>query len=138
ALGRAPRGAAPAHRSWARLRRHRRPARLAAGESEKRNSSCAAGAACASWEVHWRQSMMSRCDLEALEALAMGELDEARAAEVEAHAAGCASCKRELEWLRAEREVVSRRAAGESPVPAELWRGIEARIAPAPKRAARR
>jgi putative zinc finger protein len=74
--------------------------------------------------------MTSRCDMEALEALALGELDEARAREVEAHAADCASCKRELEWLRAERELMSRRAADQEPVPPELWRGIEARIAP--------
>jgi predicted anti-sigma-YlaC factor YlaD len=68
--------------------------------------------------------------MEALEALALGELDETRAREVEAHAADCASCKRELEWLRAERELMSRRAADQEPVPPELWRGIEARIAP--------
>lgn len=74
--------------------------------------------------------MTSRCDMEALEALALGELDEARAREVEAHAADCASCKRELEWLRAERELMSRRAADQEPVPPELWRGIEARITP--------
>src|SRR5262249_9349626 len=67
-------------------------------------------------------------------ALALGELDSARAREVEAHAAGCASCKRELEWLRAERELMSRRAAQAAPVPADLWRRIEARIHVAPVR----
>ena len=72
--------------------------------------------------------MTSRCDMEALEALALGELDEARAREVSAHAASCPSCKRELAWLRAERELVTRRE--NEPVPAALWRGIEARIAP--------
>jgi anti-sigma factor RsiW len=70
--------------------------------------------------------------LEALEALALGELSEARAQEVEAHAAACASCKRELEWLRAERELMSRRAAQSERLPAELWRGIEARLGSAP------
>jgi anti-sigma factor RsiW len=72
--------------------------------------------------------MMSRCDLEALEALALGELDEAGAQKVAAHVAQCASCKRELEWLRAERELIARRES--EPVPPALWRGIEARLAP--------
>jgi len=72
--------------------------------------------------------MTSRCDLEALEALALGELDEARAKEVSAHAAGCATCKRELAWLRTEHELVTRRE--NEPVPAALWEKIDARIAP--------
>src|SRR5256885_16434820 len=82
--------------------------------------------------------MMARCDREALEALALGELDEARAQEAFAHIAGCASCKRELEWLRAERELMSRRAADQEPVPPELWRGIEAQITPPVQRSAAR
>ena len=75
---------------------------------------------------------MTRCDWEALEALALGELDEARAKEVSAHAASCASCKRELAWLRTERELVARRES--EPVPAALWEKIDARIAPRPGR----
>lgn len=71
--------------------------------------------------------MTSRCDLEALEALALGELDQASAQNVQAHVAQCASCKRELEWMRAERELIARR---DEPAPVALWQGIEARIAP--------
>src|SRR5262249_23552648 len=82
--------------------------------------------------------MTSQCDREALEGLALGELGGARGREVEAHAASCASCKRELEWLRAERELMARRAAQAQPLPAELWQRIESRISPeAPRRASR-
>ncbi len=66
------------------------------------------------------------CEPELLELLASGRLDGITAAEVEAHAAGCATCRDELGWLRAERELVVRRAAM-APMPPELWRGIEAR-----------
>jgi anti-sigma factor RsiW len=62
---------------------------------------------------------------EDLEALALGELAPARAAEVEAHAAGCAECARELQWARTEQALFSRRSA--EPAGA-LWAGVAARI----------
>jgi anti-sigma factor RsiW len=78
-----------------------------------------------------------KCNPEVLEELAGGRLDGARAAEVTAHAAGCDDCARELEWLRAERELFARRAASAGAPPAQrLWRGIERRIAETPRRSA--
>jgi len=40
---------------------------------------------------------------EELEAVALGEPGDSRAAEIEAHVAGCTDCSRELAWLRTER-----------------------------------
>jgi hypothetical protein len=68
---------------------------------------------------------MTHVPLEELEACALEELHAVRAAEVEAHAAACGDCARELAWLRAERTLLSRRP----PVPtAHLWRGVAARL----------
>ncbi|HZS41695.1 MAG TPA: hypothetical protein VFF06_32920 [Polyangia bacterium] len=79
------------------------------------------------------------CDPDALEELAAGRLsgpdDRARAAALEAHARACERCRRELEWLRAERELMQRRAAA-APPQQRLWRGIERRIAETPRRSA--
>jgi hypothetical protein len=61
----------------------------------------------------------------ALLALARGELPPSEAREVEDHAAGCASCGRELAWLRTERGLFRARPA---PVPSHVWQGIERRI----------
>jgi hypothetical protein len=80
---------------------------------------------------------MSRvCDHDELEALAAGELSTEVSGEVATHAAGCAQCGEELRWLRAEREVMRRRAA-HAPLPpnelADLWSGVEARLATRPR-----
>ncbi|MFL5312884.1 MAG: hypothetical protein ACJ79H_20825 [Myxococcales bacterium] len=57
--------------------------------------------------------------------------------EVVAHAAKCAECAREVAWLRAEAQLVRRRA--QPPVRPEIWRAIEERIhAPIPISRARR
>ena len=56
------------------------------------------------------------------------ELDAATPAEVEAHLAECAKCRADLEGLAG---VVARaRTLTDAPPAADLWRGIEARIAP--------
>jgi hypothetical protein len=60
---------------------------------------------------------MSGCDFDALEALAFGELTPALADAALSHVAGCASCARELELLRAERGVFADRAKASSPLP---------------------
>jgi hypothetical protein len=71
---------------------------------------------------------MTTCDWEALEALALGELDPERAHEVQAHAASCASCGKELAALAAERALFAGRAAAESPPVAALWPAVAARV----------
>src|SRR5262245_50639792 len=72
--------------------------------------------------------MTTRCDAEALESLALDELDDASAEKVQAHVEACPSCKRELSWLRTERELLTRRES--APVPEALWQGIAERTAP--------
>jgi hypothetical protein len=69
--------------------------------------------------------MSAHLSLEDLEALAIGQLGQPRAAEAEAHAAGCAECARELQWSRTEQALFSRRSV--KPVDS-LWAGIAARI----------
>jgi hypothetical protein len=74
--------------------------------------------------------MMSRlCNTEELEALVLGKLDAETAAAVEKHAVECGACGDELAWLRAERELMTRRQAAEAPLAPSLWEGIAARIA---------
>lgn len=75
------------------------------------------------------QGLTNECPLDELIALARGELDEARAAEVAAHAAGCEACGAELEWLRAERRLLRERAASPAAPPPHVWQGIERRLA---------
>jgi len=65
------------------------------------------------------------CNQEDLLGLARGELAPAKADEVEAHTEGCASCARELAWLRTERALF--RAHSAAP-PAHVWQGIERRL----------
>jgi Putative zinc-finger len=76
-----------------------------------------------------------KCNPDLLEALVEGGMPPEQAAEVQAHAAGCASCGDELKWLRSERELMRRRAARE-PLPAQkldrLWSGVAARLAARP------
>jgi hypothetical protein len=70
-------------------------------------------------------------EAEELEALALGELEPERAAQVAGHAAQCAECGRELGWARVERALIVRRAAATKPA-AALWAGIAARIEATP------
>jgi anti-sigma factor RsiW len=74
------------------------------------------------------------CSSDDLEALARGELDPARAAEVEAHATRCAACKHELTWLRAERLLLDGRRARQAQLAPSLWLGVEERVAAQPVR----
>lgn len=83
--------------------------------------------------------MAALCDLMDLEALADGSLTPERAPLVEAHAAGCPRCRRELEWLRTEQALLVRRREAEAPLPLDLWKGIEQRLPEgAPRRRSRR
>ena len=61
--------------------------------------------------------------IEQLESVALGE---GESAEVDAHAETCAQCARELAWLRAESELVRRRA--QPPLSPELWQRIDERL----------
>jgi hypothetical protein len=78
------------------------------------------------------------CDLMDLEALEDGRLTPERANMVEAHAVGCPRCRRELEWLRTEQALLARRHEAETPLPLDLWKGIEQRLPQvAPRRRSR-
>jgi hypothetical protein len=68
---------------------------------------------------------MTHVPLEDLESLALDQLPREQAVAVEAHAAGCADCSRELSWLRAEKALLARRPA---PPTAHLWPGVAARL----------
>ena len=68
---------------------------------------------------------MTHVPAEDLESAALGELPRARMAEIEAHAASCAECARELSWVRAERALLARRP---TPGTAHLWAGVQARL----------
>jgi hypothetical protein len=69
------------------------------------------------------------CDLEALEALVADRLAPERAVEVQAHARACDDCAHELDWLRTERRWMTARKNAEPALPAELWQGVEGRLA---------
>jgi anti-sigma factor RsiW len=60
---------------------------------------------------------MTCTDRRELERYALAELDEARAAAVRAHLAGCAACAEEARLLAAERDLFRRRAALPMPAP---------------------
>ena len=62
---------------------------------------------------------------EELEALALEEMEPARAAAIAGHVEGCADCSRELSWLRAEKALLSRRPTPET---SHLWAGVAAAI----------
>jgi hypothetical protein len=68
---------------------------------------------------------MTHVPAEELESLALEELSPDRAAQVEAHAAACPQCARELSWLRAERMLLARRPQAQT---AHLWDAIAARL----------
>jgi anti-sigma factor RsiW len=74
--------------------------------------------------------MSGHVPIEELEALALGELEPARAKEIEAHAGSCAACARELALLRAEQGLFARRP---QPSIDTLWPGVAARIAREPR-----
>lgn len=71
-------------------------------------------------------SASAHATLEELEALARGELKAAQAVSIDAHLAECESCQREFGWMRAEKELISRRQR--APLPPQLWRNIEAQL----------
>jgi hypothetical protein len=63
-----------------------------------------------------------------LESAALGELHEGRVSEIESHAEGCARCRHELNWLRAETAMFAQRAAREEV--SRLWEGVAEVAAP--------
>src|SRR5207247_10713187 len=113
---RAPRRAGAAARSQPRLSRDRPGDGLDAAESEERNPPRPPAASPAAGRVSGGRRVSEHIALEELEALALGQLE--RAAEIEQHVKGCAQCARELEWARAERALLSRRA---TPDVRALW-----------------
>lgn len=68
------------------------------------------------------------CSTEDLEALVAGALAPENAARVNAHVEGCAACRDELAWLRAEAALMARRRERQTVSP-ELWQGIAERLA---------
>jgi len=67
-----------------------------------------------------------------LESVVTGEAPTALANELRAHAAGCARCRHELNWLESERKLFHERAARDEV--AHLWAGIaERRGLPTPR-----
>ena len=71
---------------------------------------------------------MSRCGkTEQLEALVMGEFNVARAGELAQHAASCAVCHHELNWLKSERVMFEHRLARDTVQ--QLWAGFAAKQA---------
>ena len=63
-----------------------------------------------------------------LESAVLGEVHEARAAELEAHAEACARCRHELNWLRTESTLFAQRTAREEV--SRLWDAVDARANP--------
>src|SRR5258708_7743729 len=70
------------------------------------------------------------CAVEDLEELVLGRLGLERARAGEQHVASCESCRRELAWLRTERQLLEGRAEEASRLAPEVWRGVAERIAP--------
>ena len=71
---------------------------------------------------------MSRCrKTEQLESLVLGELNLARANELEQHTSHCAACHHELNWLKSERLMFEQRLARDTV--GQLWVGFAARRA---------
>jgi anti-sigma factor RsiW len=62
-----------------------------------------------------------------LDQLTSGELPTSDALALRAHVAGCASCDREIEWLRAERRLLSNRTRARAVPSARLLAGVQAR-----------
>jgi hypothetical protein len=60
-----------------------------------------------------------------LEAAVLGEAPAARLVELDAHAQGCARCRHELNWLRAESALFAQRHARDEV--SRLWESVDAR-----------
>ena len=75
---------------------------------------------------------MSPCNVEELEAHALGQLSSAGSASVLSHVAGCRACGRELSFLTAERAAFAARARADVAPLSALRRGVEARLWPQP------
>jgi hypothetical protein len=71
--------------------------------------------------------MSDHVTFEELDALCSGELPPELGTQVEDHARRCPSCGHELAWLRAERALISRRAAKTSALDKSIWQKVEER-----------
>lgn len=60
-----------------------------------------------------------------LEAAVLGEAHEGRAAELDAHAEGCARCRHELNWVRTETSLFAQRTARDEV--GRLWQAVDSR-----------
>jgi len=82
--------------------------------------------------------MSDHVTFEELDALCSGELPPELGSQVEDHARRCPSCGHELAWLRAERDLVARRAAKAPALDESIWQKVEKRAyAPIPLRRGR-
>jgi putative zinc finger protein len=75
--------------------------------------------------------MKTTCPDDGLEALARGELAPLPAQRLLAHLRGCATCRDELAWLRAERLLADEHAREDEPLRPEIWRAVAGRVGPA-------
>src|SRR5207302_13436 len=98
---------------------------MAAAEGEERDPPGPAPDPREPRRISGRGGAMTHVPAEELESLALDELPRDRAAQVEAHAAACPHCARELSWLRAEQTLLARRPPAQT---AHLWAGIAARL----------
>src|SRR3989440_4180007 len=98
---------------------------MAAAEGEERDPRGRAPDPREPGGISGRGGAMTHVPAEELESLALDELPRDRAAQVEAHAAACPHCARELSWLRAEQTLLARRPPAQT---AHLWAGIAARL----------
>ncbi len=73
---------------------------------------------------------MNDCQMEAVEALFRGELEQAEAARVSAHVAVCPECKEELRWLERERHFFQSREGAYPPPPSLAEVLAATRVAP--------
>jgi len=71
--------------------------------------------------------MSDHVTFEELDALSSGELPPELGSQVEDHARRCPACGRELAWLRAERELLARRAAKAPALDKSIWQQFERR-----------
>lgn len=72
--------------------------------------------------------MSAHATTEQLEELLGGELPTEQSAPIETHLASCATCQKELAWVRSERALFNRRPRAS--LPQGLWQSIEARLPP--------
>src|SRR2546426_8278951 len=98
---------------------------MAAAEGEERDTPGPAPDPREPRRISGRGGAMTHVPAEELESLALDELPRDRAEQVEAHAAACPQCARELSWLRAEQTLLARRPPAQT---AHLWAGIAARL----------